>query len=382
MSQSFDAIVVGLGAMGSAAAFHLARRGVRVLGLEQFDIPHNLGSSHGHSRMIRLAYYEHADYVPLLKRAYELWEELEKLSGQKLLFKTGGIYMGPADGEVVPGARGAARQYGLAHEMLSWDELRKRYPMFSLPEGYAGIYEPEAGFLLPELCISTYAAAAMNGGAELHAHEAVMDWSANSRGVTVRTSKGTYNAERVIFCGGAWTSQLLKELSAPLVVTRQILGWIGPRREAELFSLGRFPVWGIEQADQSLAYGFPILPNVPGLKLARHAAGEPTEVDTIRREIGEKDEAEIREIVDRHLPTAAGPIVGLRTCMYTNSLDGHFILDQIPGHENVLMAGGFSGHGFKFASVVGEVLAELAVDGHTRLAVGFLGLSRFRVKNG
>jgi sarcosine oxidase len=379
MAQSYDVIIVGLGAMGSAAAFHLARRGLRVLGLEQFDIPHTRGSSHGQSRMIRLAYYEHPDYVPLLRRAYELWDELSSLSGQRLLHRTGGVYMGPAAGHVVPGALRAARQHNLSHEPLTHADLARRYPMFQLPDDYTGVFEPEAGFLLPERCVAAHAEQALRNGADLHAHEPVLDWTASPTGVTVRTPGATYHAKRLIFCSGAWTARLLRDLSVPLAVTRQVMGWVWPK-EPDHFSLGRFPVWGIEQPDGSLAYGFPMLPHsdAPGLKLARHAPGTTTDPDTISRDITPADRHEIDDILARYLPSAVGPSLSLRTCMYTNSPDGHFLLDRHPLHPRVLLAAGFSGHGFKFASVIGQILADLATgNGQTDLPAGFLSLARF-----
>jgi sarcosine oxidase len=374
--DAYDAIVVGLGAMGSSAAYHLARRGPRILGLEQFDIPHWRGSSHGYSRMIRLAYYEHPDYVPLLRRSYELWHELERSSGQKLLHLTGGLYMGPPTGHVVAGALAAARRHGLEHELLSRQQIAARFPHFQLPASFAGVLEPQAGFLLPERTIAAHAEGALRAGAELHGHEAVTAWQSSSDGVAVTTARGTYRAKKLIFCGGAWSTKLVADLGVKLTVTRQVLGWLWPRNP-EPFALGRHPVWGIEQADGSLAYGFPMMSDNPGLKMARHAPGTPADPDTIAREPVAGDEQEVTGIAQRYLPDGLGPVLALRICMYTNSPDGHFILDRHPRHENVLLACGFSGHGFKFASVIGEVLADLAMDGRTNMPVQFLGMSRF-----
>jgi sarcosine oxidase len=377
MGSGYDVIVVGVGAMGSSTCLHLARRGVRVLGLEQFDIPHALGSSHGFSRMIRMAYYEHADYVPLLRRAYELWHELESDSGQKLLHETGGVYMGPPTGHVVSGAVRAAKQHGLAHGALSHGDIAKRFPQFRVPGDFTGVWEPRAGFLLPEKVIAAQAELALRAGAVLRGREPVVAWKAHSSGVSVRTDKGEYHADRLVFCGGPWTGKLVRDLGVELVVTRQVLGWLWPRRP-ELFSLGTFSVWGIEADDGSLSYGFPMMPENPGLKVARHGRGRPTDPDAVKRDATPQDEAEVRQIVERNLPDGAGPLLSLRTCLYTNSPDGHFILDAHPAHPNVLLACGFSGHGFKFASVIGEVMADLATRGATALPVGFLGLSRLR----
>jgi sarcosine oxidase len=377
MSGRYDVIVVGVGAMGAAACYHLARAGVRVLGLEQFEIPHAKGSSHGYSRMIRLAYYEHPDYVPLLRRAYQLWAELEQNSGQKLLHLTGGIYMGRPDGGVVSGALSAARRHGLAHELLDRAKLAERFGQLSVPQDHVGVWEPQAGFLLPERTIAAHAEGALRAGAELHGHEAVAQWESDDGGVTVRTGRGEYRADRIIFCGGAWSGRLVRDLGVELLVTRQVLGWVWPKRP-ELFELGKLPVWAVEQPDGGLAYGFPMMPDNPGLKIALHARGKPTEADRLVRDILPGDEDEVRGVARRYVPDGDGPLLALRVCMYTNSPDSHFIIDRHPRHPRVIVACGFSGHGFKFSSVIGEVLADLARNGKTELPIGFLGLNRFK----
>src|SRR3954468_5929958 len=288
-ANEFDVIVVGVGAMGASTCWHLARRGVRVLGLDAFDIPNTRGSSHGFSRMIRMSYYEHPDYVPLLRRAYELWAELERTSVQKVLHLTGGLYMDRPGGEVVRGAREAAERHGLAHEMLDRAALRDRFPQFELPDDFVGMLEPAAGFLEPEKAIAAFVDDALRTGyAEIHAHEPVLDWRADDDGggVTVRTVRGEYRADRLVFCGGPWTDRLVRDLGVPLVVTRQVLGWVWPIEPA-LFELGRLPVWALGRDDGSLYYGFPILPDggSVGFKIALHARGTPTDPDLIAREI-------------------------------------------------------------------------------------------------
>jgi sarcosine oxidase len=377
MGSNYDVIVVGVGAMGASACWQLGRRGVRVLGLEQFAVGHALGSSHGHTRMIRLAYYEHSDYVPLLQRAYALWDELEAASGgERVLYRTGGIYMGPPGGEVVAGCIEAARRHGLAHEVLSREELARRHPLFSLPADYIGVWEPAAGFLLCEKAVNLFARLAMQAGAVIRGHEPVLNVEMRDEGVTVTTLRETYHADRIIFCGGAWSGKLLADLGVELVVTRQALGWIWPR-SPDAFALDRFPVWGVEQADGSLAYGFPMMSDVPGLKMARHGRGTPADPDTVSREPTAADREEVLAIARRYLPGAVGPTIANRICLYTNSPDGHFIVDRHPAGGRAVIACGFSGHGFKFASVMGEVLADLATVGSTPLPVGFLGLGRF-----
>jgi sarcosine oxidase len=379
--QTYDVIVVGIGAMGSSTCLNLAARGVKVLGLEQFDIPHALGSSTGFSRMIRLAYYEHPDYVPLLRRAYELWDVLQAESGQKLLYLTGGLYIGPKDGGLVRGSLESARLHHLQHELLDVKQMASRYPQFQLPPDWVTVHEPMAGFLLPEKVIAAYADLALRRGAELHGREAVIDWRADGAGVCVRTAVTEYRASHLIFCGGAWSGKLLKNLAVPLLVTRQSLGWVWPKNPDD-FALGKLPVWAIDNPDGSLHYGFPMMPENPGFKVAHHAPATPTDPDHVIRDILPADEQSFRPALRRFLPTADGPLLSMRTCLYTTSPDHHFIIDHLPENPRVTIACGFSGHGFKFASVVGEILADLSVDGKTRLPVGFMGLGRFGVSAG
>lgn len=376
MADSFDVIVIGLGVMGSATCHHLAQRGARVLGLEQFEVPHARGSSHGSTRLYRQAYFEHPDYVPLLLRAFELWKELERQSGQELFPVAGGIYIGKADDPLVVGSLEAARRHGLAHEMLDRNEIARRFPQFRLPDGYVGFWEDNAGFLLADRIVIAQCRLAMERRAELHANEPVVQWSADETGVSVKTPKGTYSAGHLVFCGGPWTGKLLRDLDVELVVTRQVLGWFWPR-EPKRFEIGRFPCWAIGHADGTLHYGFPMFPGEPGLKAALHAPATVTDPDHVDRTPRPEDEAQIRAALERFLPEADGNLMGLRFCLYTNSPDGHFVLDRHPRHPRVSVACGFSGHGFKFGSVVGQVMADLALEGRTDLPARFLSLERF-----
>ena len=367
----FDVIVVGAGgAMGSSTCFELARRGVRLLGLDQAGIAHGVGSSHGLSRMIRLAYYEHPDYVPLLRRAYERWRELEALSNQRILEMTGAIYAGPAGCELVEGSRASATQHGIAHEMLDRQEIAHRFPLLSLPDDHVGLFEPAGGFVYPERAITAYADLATRAGATLRPHEALRAWTSNS----VTTDLTTYTCDSLVLCGGAWTSAIVRDLGIGLRVTRQVMGWSVPGDPAP-FAIGRFPCWAVQQPDGSLYYGFPITDGAPGVKVAHHKPGPVIEPGQAR-EWTQEDVESIRAIVKQVVPGARGA-VSVRLCMYTNSPDQHFIIGPHPHHPSVILACGFSGHGFKFASVVGEVLADLALDGRTKWPVGFLSPTRF-----
>ncbi len=383
MTQAYDVIVVGVGTMGAATCYELARRGKRVLGLEQFDIPHTRGAHHGFSRLIRLAYFEHPDYVALLRRAYENWERLQSLTDQRLLFITGGVYIGLLDSELVAGSFRAAQEHDLPHELLDHAALRRRFPQFHVAKEMVGFYESQAGFVSPTDVMGTYVNQALRHGAELHGHEPIIGWEATDSHVVVRTSHAEYEAGRVVFCGGAWSAQLVRDLGVTLTVTRQVMGWVAPLRP-ELYELGRFPVWALDEnragAFAGIHYGFPMTSREPGLKIALHNPAQPVDPDNVERLPIEGDEATFRPILRSLLPEANGPLLAIRTCLYTNSPDGHFIIDRHPKHENVILACGFSGHGFKFASVIGEALADLASDGDTRLPIGFLGLQRFTEK--
>jgi sarcosine oxidase len=370
-----DVIIVGLGAMGASAAWQLAARGVRVLGLEQFDIPHALGSSHGFSRMTRMAYYEAPEYVPLLRSANRLWRQLESEMGQKLIHITGGLYLGPAGGELVAGSLAAAKTHGLAHELIGAEDLRRRFPQFRLPAQFVGFLDEQGGFILPEKAIAALAGLALRRGAQLHGREPVLDWSADSAGVIVKTQRDTYRADAAIFCGGAWSARLLRDIAVPLRVTRQVMGWVWPKKP-EMFEPIRLPVWAVDHLDGTLHYGFPMLPDCPGFKLAHHAPMDEADPQTVDRQITDADEQTIRQFLGRCIPDADGPLLSMRVCLYTNSPDGHFVIDRHPEHARVIFACGFSGHGFKFAPVIGAALADLATIGKSDYPIGFFSRQR------
>ena len=348
-----------------------------MLGLEQHDLLHELGSSHGLTRIIRLAYHEHPAYVPLLRRSYELWHELEAIAGEQLLITTGSLEGGPEDGPTFRGALEAAELHDLPHEVLSAEELRRRYP------AYAGfepdtrvVWQPDGGFLLAERTIVAHVNAAIANGADLRFREPVRTWEATADGgVRVTTDRDSYEADRLVITAGPWMGQLVPRLASLAVPERQVVAWLQPTRP-ELFAPERFPVFLIDVEEGSY-YGFPVH-DVPGFKFGRyHHLREPIDPDDPDRTARPDDEAVLRAFATRYFPDGAGATVMLKACIFTNTPDEHFIIDRLPESPQVSVAAVCSGHGYKFCSVVGEIMADLAVDGETRHDIGLFRLDRF-----
>ncbi|KAB1073504.1 N-methyl-L-tryptophan oxidase [Methylobacterium planeticum] len=373
--NTYDVIVAGVGGMGSAACWHLARRGVRVLGLERFDIPHAMGSSHGFNRIIRLAYFEDPSYVPLLRRAYENWRELESRFGEQLLFITGSVDAGPAGSTMVEGSLAACRTHDLAHRHLSGAELRRLAPGYDLPDSHQAVLQPDGGFVSAERAIVAHVAMAQEAGAEIHAREPVLGWEPTASGVRVRTERGTYEAGRLVISAGSWMGEFVPALRRVAVPERQVLGWFQPREPA-LFTPERFPVFNME-VDEGKFYGFPVW-HVPGFKIGRwHHFGETGSADTLSRDCGPRDEEALRPCLRRYFPGADGPTMALRACFFTNTPDEHFVIDTLPDLPQVVVASPCSGHGYKFCSVVGEILADLSTAGSTRFDLSLHAIRRF-----
>lgn len=377
--MAYDVIVVGIGGMGSATAWQLARRGQRVLGLERFDIPHAMGSSHGVTRIIRLPYYEDPAYVPLLHRAYALWRELEAATGERVLHTHGSLDGGLEDGVVFDGALHSARLHALEHEVLTAEQVNERFPGYAMPAGMRFVLQPQGGYVMSERAIVAHVRAAQAAGAEIHAREQVLGWEARpgGEGVTVTTDRGRYEAARLVLTAGAWMADLAPLLRGVAVPERQVLAWLQPQRP-ELFEPERFPVFNLE-AEEGRYYGFPVV-EVPGFKFGRYNHRlERMPAEAMRREVDAEDEAILRAFANRYFPHGTGPTMALRACIFTNTPDEHFILDRHPAHPQVVVASPCSGHGYKFCSVIGEVLADLATgDGTTRHGIGFLRLGRLR----
>ena len=376
MPTSYDVIVAGLGAMGSAAAFHLARRGKIVLGLDRFTPPHTFGSSHGETRIIREAYFEHPTYVPIIQRAYDLWADLERESKQSLFLQTGGLMIGPVDGIVFGGAKRSAELHRLDHEVLSASEVRRQFPGLEPAEDMMAVHEPRAGILFPQACIESHLALGRRSGASLQFDEPVVRWRAEGDGVRVFTSKGEYKAGRLLLTAGAWIRSLLPDLNFPFTVERQILFWFEPCGDANLFKPERCPIHLWEYAPERFFYGFPDLGT--GVKVARHHQGHLTNPDNVQRAVAPEEVETMRVIVRRFLPQAEGPLRASTVCLYTNTPDGHFFIDSHPEYPQVLVASPCSGHGFKFSSVIGEILSDMIIQGRSRFDLSLFRNRLFR----
>jgi sarcosine oxidase len=359
--MSFDVIVIGLGAMGSATAFHLAARGQRVLGLERWQPGHSFGSSHGDSRIIREIYFEHPLYVPLIRRAYELWRDLEARTGKPLLHEIGGLMIGPPDGGVVRGTIESATKWRMPHDVLSPSQLRERYPAFRLPQDNVAVLDKSAGFLAPEDCNRAHLDLAASAGATLHFDEGAVSWAADGDGVRVVTARGNYTASKLVLCAGARTQELLPDLPLPLEVERQTQFWFDVPAGDVRFDRAQFPIWAFQFAPGQFCYGFPRLDR--GVKAAvMHGDGSVEQ---------------LREALAGLLPDLAKtPLRDTAECLFTNMPDRNFLIDFHPAHPQVLISSPCSGHGFKFASAIGEIHADLVMTGRSRF-----DLAPFRIRS-
>ena len=358
---SYDVIVIGLGGMGSAAVRALAARGVRVGGFERYGPAHALGASHGESRVIRLSYFEHPSYVPLLRSAYDLWARLESDCGQPLVNRCGGLFIGAADTEVFGGTLLAAREHHLPHHVLDASELRRRYPVLAVPDDASAVFDEMAGAVPPEAAVSASLELARRGGADLHFDTPVRSWSADGAGVEVRTAEGSHRADRLVVTPGAWAPDLLHLAELPLRVERRVQMWFAPTEHAE--ALANLPVWMWERADGLQFYGLPMRDGA--MKVAVHNRGSECDPDTVDRTVSAGEVEAMRDVLRTGVPALAGDCVKVAVCTYTLTPDGHFCLALHPRHPQVAIAAGFSGHGFKFTPLVGEVLADLALTGTT-----------------
>ncbi|MBO0755239.1 MAG: N-methyl-L-tryptophan oxidase [Bradyrhizobiaceae bacterium] len=371
---AFDVVVVGLGAMGSAALYHLARRGRRVVGIERFYPGHDRGSSHGETRIIRLGYFEHPSYVPLVRAALQLWRELEARSGRKLLDITGVIEIGAPNSVLIKGTLDASRQHALTHDVLDAATLMRRFPAFRVPPEFVGALQPNGGFLMAEAAIHTLVGLAEAAGAQIRLGETVREVKSRAGSARVETDRGSIDADTVVIAAGAWARSLLPALPI-LRITRQVLAWFAPL-DGALFVRDRFPVFLLE-SPRGMHYGFPLFRN-SGLKIAKHHhLDETVDPDDYSRTLSTEDEAAIRDAIADYLPAANGPLLSAKTCLYTMTSDGDFIVDRMPGEPQIVIASPCSGHGFKFAPVLGAAVADLATVGTTSYDISRFRMNRF-----
>jgi sarcosine oxidase len=365
--ERYDAIVIGVGGIGSAATYRLAARGLDVLGLERFDVPHARGSSHGSTRIVRLTQPEDSSYVPLARATFEHWRDLERETGRELLTITGSVHAAEPDASFLDSARESLDAHGIAYEELSGTEVNERFPGYSLPEDYEAVYQPDGGFVDCERAIVAHAEAAHAAGATIRARERVENWIETGEGIRVESDKGVYEADDLVLAAGAWTGRFLPDLNEFLAPTRHVMAWLQPRRP-ERFEPRNFPVFSL-RGEQGSGYGFPVY-DVPGFKFGVDPPSPTgTDPEAMAREPTTADEDLHREFAETYFPDGAGPTMGLSTCLVTESVDGHFLLGSHPEHESVHVAAGFSGHGFKFSAVLGAVLADFVTENRTEHAI-------------
>ncbi|HEY5752170.1 MAG TPA: N-methyl-L-tryptophan oxidase [Chthoniobacterales bacterium] len=374
----YDLAVIGVGGMGSAILAHAARRGLKVLGIERFSIPNIRGSSHGATRILRLGLHESEKYVPLVLRAVELWEETGARAGQKLFHRSGSLDVSVPESRIFQGSLHACRVCDIEHEVLDATALRKRFPAIRPLPGMQAVFQPGSGFVLPEAAITAHVNLALDMGAEIHGHEQVLAWERRSTSCLIRTDHSTYETRQLVFSAGAWMGKILAEHHVPVLAERCVLGWFAPKANRTYFQADRLPVWIVDQPEIGHFYGFPIH-GIPGFKLGRFR-DEPSpavDPDLPRREPDYEDESDMRDFIQQVFPDANGPVLSMETCFFENTPDRAPIIDQLPGFDDVWIVGGFSGHGFKYSSVIGEVMADLLTTGETHFSLAPFRLSRF-----
>jgi sarcosine oxidase len=382
----YDVVIVGLGATGSAAAYQAAKRGLRVLGIDRFSPPHVHGSSHGDTRITRKAIGEGDAYVPLVLRSNEIWREIERETGADLITLTGGLWIssGARQAEThvanfFDNTVSAARRFGIEHEVLGADDIRKRFAQFKVRDNEVGYYEPDAGYLRPEACIAAQLELAARHGAQLRLGECVERFHDNARVVTVNTDRGTYEAKQLVLCAGPWVRQFLApHIGRHFTVTRQVMYWFEVDAPPERFQAPAFPTWIWELQDRrNVIYGTPAIDGSAAIKVATEQYATATTAESVPREVtGEEQCAMYEQLVAPYLPEASGRCVKAVTCLYTATPDFQFVIDRLPDHPAVLLASPCSGHGFKHSAAVGEILAELVSEGRSRIRVAPFSLSR------
>lgn len=378
MSKVFDVAVIGVGGMGSASCFRLAEAGLRVLGLEQFSIPNTRGSSHGATRILRLGLHESEKYVPMVLRAVELWDEAGERSGTELFHRIGSIDVAEPHSRIFWGSKNACELCHIPHQVLTAHEVRQRYPALNPTDSMMAVYQPGSGFILPELAISTHVNLALAAGAEIHGHERTLGWDYHHGTYHVRTTRGTYEASQLVITAGAWIGKLLGQQKAPVTAERCVLGWFSPKQNYQNFVEKSLPVWIVDSEQTGHFYGFPIH-GVPGFKLGRlrDNPSPPVDPDALRKEADHEDEEDMRAFIQQCFPDADGSLLSMETCFFENTPDRSPILDQLTGDPGIWVLGGFSGHGFKYASAIGELAAQFVTQKKSSFNLEPFSISRF-----
>ncbi|WP_158738282.1 N-methyl-L-tryptophan oxidase [Alteribacillus sp. YIM 98480] len=374
----YDVIIVGAGSMGTAAGYFLTKQHQRVLMIDQYAVPNRYGSHHGETRMLRFGYGQGEKYVTLVKAAYELWMELEKQTNKKLFYNTGALMVGAEDSEFVEESVNSSIKHHLPYIKLSAEEIMKRWPGMQIPDDYIGCYDPLSGFLLSEECVLAYKELAVENGADIIENQKVQHLDIGENKVKVHTKTGTFTASKLVITAGAWLSSMVEDLNIPFHVKRKVFGWFIPN-EGDRYAYEHFPSVVFDTNKYGHFYGFPDFKG-KGVKVGRHDQGELCEADTVNRSFGayQEDEAYLRNFLGSFLPEANGELREGQVCMYSNTPDSDFVIDFHPEHDNVVLAGGFSGHGFKFASVVGSILADLVTKEKTSHDISFFNLERLK----
>ncbi len=388
MENKFDTIVLGLGAMGSAAVYQLAKRGNKVLGIDQFSPPHIFGSSHGDTRITRQAIGEGEQYTPIALRSYEIWQEIEKETGKKLLEMNGGLIISSGAKTAINHVENffentiaAAKKYNIKHEILDSSQIRKRFPQFNVQDNESGYYEYNAGFLRPEECVGTQISLAEKYGAIIHRNEKVESFSEKDGIVSVKTNLGEYEAKKLIISAGPWFPALIEEeYSKFFKVIRQVLFWFDVKTSIERFEPKNFPIfiWELQGNKQGM-YGFPAIDGQNGgVKIASEQYETTTTADTVNREVSKEEiKAMYENFIAPHFPDLSDKCVKAVSCLYTVTPDSHFVIDTHPKYPSIILASPCSGHGFKHSAAIGEILAQLAIDGKSKIDISSFSIKRF-----
>ncbi len=369
----YDVIIIGLGAMGSAASYYLSKNGVKVLGLDTYEPPHKLGSSHGHTRVIREAYHEGTSYVPIVKRAYELWNELDHEIEDKLILEYGGMYLGD-DGKYLSDAKKSAKKYDIPIKEFSSNEIKEKYNILNPPNNFKGLLENRSGAVFPEKAISNFLSKSINNGSSHNYNEKVIGWEKQSKFYKVETDKNNYFAEKLIFSSGAWIKNLVPSLKLPVKIERQVLFWFDPIKDKDKFHYSNMPNTGWDLDNGMEFYTQPNIEN-KGFKVAMHHNGKFISEDDLNRESNADDLSIVKNFLEEYIPLANGKLIDSRVCVYTNTPDLDFIIDFYPNDENIIICSPCSGHGFKFTPAIGEICSELVINNGTNY-----DLSEFSIK--